>query len=350
MAEAASGQLSEGIARRGGIDILLCRGGESKVFFGFDFAPHGDFLAEGMDVHYKLQLRSVNAFPIVWFEQASKGPMPGYAEPLYFMHRDARQAATTFRSIVTRKVEDTNKEIESQSELAIYQVKDRTAYPTPYKLLRQFENWLFYRPIRVDPAAPIRGPQTVRSGLRLSPDGSNLAPVLHGIQNQYPATWDEIREILANVYEDFRYISFPAEGGDGKILLRWWEHPFEKDYGFSSNLLSDGTLRLLSLLAILKTPDPPPLICIDEPEVGLHPDWIKLVAELLESAAARTQIIVATHSPQLVSHVKPNHVVVTEKHEGETTLSRLTEEELKDWLDKFQLGDLWLSGHLGGRP
>jgi predicted ATPase len=174
--------------------------------------------------------------------------------------------------------------------------------------------------------------------------------VLHGIQNQYPATWDEIREILANVYEDFRYISFPAEGGDGKILLRWWEHPFEKDYGFSSNLLSDGTLRLLSLLAILKTPDPPPLICIDEPEVGLHPDWIKLVAELLESAAARTQIIVATHSPQLVSHVKPNHVVVTEKHEGETTLSRLTEEELKDWLDKFQLGDLWLSGHLGGRP
>jgi predicted ATPase len=163
--------------------------------------------------------------------------------------------------------------------------------------------------------------------------------------------WDEICEILRNVYDDFRNLSFPIEGGDGKIFLRWLEHPFEKkNYGFFANLLSDGTLRLLSLLAILKTPEPPPLICIDEPEVGLHPDWIKLVAELLESAATRTQIFVTTHSPQLVSHVKPDHVVVVEKEDGATTLSRLMEGELADWLDKFQLGDLWLAGHIGGRP
>lgn len=255
-----------------------------------------------------------------------------------------------FRSLVTGEKEEINKEIESQSELAIFQVKDQTAYPTPYKLLRQFENWTFYRPLRVGPDAPIRSPQTIRPGVRLFPDGSNVASVLHAIQNQFPAIWDEICETLTNVYEDFRYVSFPAEGGDGKILLRWWEHPFEKEYGFSADLLSDGTLRLLSLLAILKTPDPPPLICIDEPEVGLHPDWIRLVAELLESAATRTQIIVATHSPQLVSHVKPNHVVVIEKEDGATTVSRLTEEELAGWLDKFRLGDLWLAGHIGGRP
>lgn len=133
-------------------------------------------------------------------------------------------------------------------------------------------------------------------------------------------------------------------------MLRWWEHPFEKDYGFSANLLSDGTLRLLSLLAILKTPDPPPLVCIDEPEIGLHPSWIRLLAELLESAATRTQLIVTTHSPELVSQVKPNHVVVVEKEEGATALSRLTEDELAGWLDKFRLGDLWLAGHIGGRP
>jgi predicted ATPase len=75
-----------------------------------------------------------------------------------------------------------------------------------------------------------------------------------------------------------------------------------------------------------------------------------LVAELLESAATRTQLIVTTHSPELVSHVKPNHVVVVEKEEGETKLSRLTEDELAGWLDKFRLGDLWLAGHIGGRP
>jgi predicted ATPase len=92
------------------------------------------------------------------------------------------------------------------------------------------------------------------------------------------------------------------------------------------------------------------LICIDEPEAGLHPDWIRLIAELLESAATRTQLIVTTHSPELVSNIKPDHVVVVEKEEGATTLSRLTEEELAGWLDKFRLGDLWLAGHIGGRP
>lgn len=358
MAEAATGQLSEGIAKRGGISTLLYRGGEGKIFFGFEFAPEGEFRAEAAPVNYKLQLRAVGALPFVWFEQVSKDPIPPHTNPLYLMHRDKDSPTTMFRSVVTREKEELNlqeqlaraqgKEIESQSELAIFQVKDQTSYPTPYKLLRQFENWIFYRPIRVGPDAPVRSPQITRSGARLLPDGSNLASVLQAIQSQHPAIWDDICEILGNAYEDFRYLSFTPEGGDGKILLRWWEHPFEREYGFSANLLSDGTLRLLSLLAVLKSPDRPPLICIDEPEVGLHPDWIRVIAELLESAATQTQIIVTTHSPQLISHIKPQHVVVVEKENGETKTSRLTEEELAGWLDKFRLGDLWLAGHIGG--
>lgn len=359
MVEAATGRLSEGIAKRSGINTLLFRG-ENKFFFGFEFAPEGDFFRESAPVHYKLQLRPVGALPFVWLEQVYKDPVPPHTNPLYLMHRDKQRPMTMFRSLVTGLKQELDlqeqlkqaegKEIESQSELAIFQVKDQTAYPMPYKLLRQFENWAFYAPIRMELDAPIRSPQLARPGLRLFPDGSNLSSVLQAIQSQHPATWDEICEILGNVYEGFRYLSFPAEGGDGKILLRWWEHPFEKDYGFSANLLSDGTLRLLSLLAILKTPDPPPLVCIDEPEIGLHPSWIRLLAELLESAATRTQLIVTTHSPELVSHVKPNHVVVVEKEEGETKLSRLTDDELSGWLDKFRLGDLWLAGHIGGRP
>jgi predicted ATPase len=94
------------------------------------------------------------------------------------------------------------------------------------------------------------------------------------------------------VYPEFHSITFPGEGGDGKVVLRWWERPYEKQGGFSANLLSDGTLKLLCLTAILKSPAPPPLICIDEPELGLHPDWVKLVAELMQSAAGRTQLVV----------------------------------------------------------
>jgi predicted ATPase len=100
----------------------------------------------------------------------------------------------------------------------------------------------------------------------------------------------------------------------------------------------------------LKSPDPPPLICIDEPELGLHPDWVKLVAELLQFASTRTQIIVASHSPQLVAKLDPNEVLVTDKEHGETHLTSLKKEELEKWLVDFNLGDLWLAGHLGGRP
>jgi len=359
MASSSAGRLSDGIAKRGGINTLLFRG-HDKIFLSFEFAPERDFLNEKGPLNYKLHLRPVGALPLIWFEQVSISPIPPQTNPLVLMHRDRPKPTALFRRFGTEQAQDFDlqaqlkqaevKEIESESELAIFQVKDQTTHPTPYKLLRHLENWTFYSPIRVDPEAPVRSPQLARAGLRLFPDGGNLSSVLQAIQSQHPAIWDEIGEILGNVYEDFRHLSFPAEGGDGKILLRWWEQPFEKDYGFSANLLSDGTLRLLSLLAILKTPDPPPLVCIDEPEAGLHPDWIRLVAELLESAATRTQVIVTTHSPELVSHIKPHHVVVVEKEEGATTLSRLTEDELAGWLDKFRLGDLWLAGHIGGRP
>jgi predicted ATPase len=363
MAEAAVGRFSAGIMKRSGFNTLLFRGGEDNICFDFEFAPEGDFSNEGASINYKLKMEHMGMLPFIWFEQVSRQPIPPRINPLYLMNRNVPNSQIAkFRSYWTSQPQEPDvnleeqlqladsKEIELPRELAIFQVKDQTSYPTPYKLLRYLQNWIFYSPIRVDPEAPVRSPQLARSGLRLFPDGSNLSSVLQAIQSQHPATWDEICEILGNVYEGFRYLSFPAEGGDGKILLRWWEHPFERDYGFSANLLSDGTLRLLSLLAILKTPDPPPLVCIDEPEIGLHPSWIRLVAELLESAATRTQLIVTTHSPELVSHVKPNHVVVVEKEEGETKLSRLTEDELAGWLDKFRLGDLWLAGHIGGRP
>ncbi len=348
MSEAAFGSLAEGINKRGGIETLLCRGCERKLFFGFDFESVGQFAEEKAEVHYQVQIRPVGFSPTIPFEQVSKAPVPPHRDPLYLMHRDREGTCIFFNKLLGQK--DEVKGLESPAELAIFQVKDQTSYPTPYKVLRHLQEWVFYRPIDVGPSSPIRQAQIVRPGTRLTADMSNLASVFHSIQNQYPAVWDEINEILKNVYEDFRYISFPPEGGDGKIILRWWEHPFEKEYGFSADLLSDGTLRLLALLAMLKSPNPPPLICLDEPELGLHPDWVKLVAELLESAATRTQLIVATHSPTLVSHVAPEHVAVVEKEDGATVVHQLTEAELADWLDRFSLGELWEAGHIGGRP
>jgi predicted ATPase len=114
--------------------------------------------------------------------------------------------------------------------------------------------------------------------------------------------------------------------------------------------LSDGTLRFLCLLVILLHPTPPPLVCIEEPETGLHPDILSTVAELLIEGSQRTQLIVTTHSETLVSALGeyPEAVVVCERDVGGTRLQRLDRERLQKWLKRYSLGDLWLKGEIGG--
>ncbi len=114
--------------------------------------------------------------------------------------------------------------------------------------------------------------------------------------------------------------------------------------------MSDGTLRFLSLLVILLNPDPPPLVCIEEPELGLHPDAITVVGELLVEASLRTQLIVTTHSDVLLDAMseQPESVVVCERNEGETRVHRLDGEKLQPHLERHTLSQLWHSGEIGG--
>ena len=119
----------------------------------------------------------------------------------------------------------------------------------------------------------------------------------------------------------------------------------------SATRLSDGTLKFLCLMAVLLDPNPGPLICIEEPETGLHPDALALVGNALREASTRTQLIVTTHSDALVDRFtdEPENVVICERDFDEgTTFRRLSREELKEWLDEYTLGELWRRGEIGG--
>jgi predicted ATPase len=107
----------------------------------------------------------------------------------------------------------------------------------------------------------------------------------------------------------------------------------------------------LCLLAILCHPSPPPLVCIEEPELGLHPDILPTIARLLQKASEKTQLVVTTHSDILVDALTetPESVVVCEKHEGQTVMQRLEADKLAKWLEKYRLGELWIDGELGGK-
>jgi len=114
--------------------------------------------------------------------------------------------------------------------------------------------------------------------------------------------------------------------------------------------LSDGTLRWLSLLTILLHPDPPPLVCIEEPELGLHPDMIQPLAKLILAASERMQLIVTTHSADLIDEMSgvPSAVIVCEKLSGSSVLKRLDPVQLSEWLERYRLGQLWRTGEIGG--
>jgi len=339
MSEAAQGQLEKGIGARGGADSVA-----------FGFSSFGNIFVEFRfqwdslpNVRFKLGFDVGFVSSTVQVEEVIEQPTAQRTSPLSTVKRDYE--GCVFRHGDTEE----RKALEWRSELAIFQVKDFSKYPAPYRLLSDIQQWTLYRDIDVGPESPVRQPELVRPAVRLLPNGGNLSSVLYAVQQDHEDDWDDILGILKTAYPDFVKLTVPAGGGDGKVHLRWFERPHEKQ-GLTANLLSDGTLKLLCLIAILKSPNPPPLICIDEPELGLHPDWIKLVAELLQDAATRTQVIVATHSPQIVAKLDPEQVIVTEKVDGETHLTQLKTADLQSWLKDFSLAELWLSGEIGGRP
>lgn len=177
----------------------------------------------------------------------------------------------------------------------------------------------------------------------LAEDTRNLGLVLNRLMRDYEAR-RQIVTALRGLYEGVVDFHVNIEFGTVQVFLQ------EGKMTIPATRLSDGTLRYLSLLTILCHPNPPPLVCLEEPELGLHPDILPGLAELLLDASERCQLIITTHSDVLVDALTdvPETVVVCEKKEGQTTMKRLEKEALAEWLERYQLGQLWASGSIGG--
>jgi predicted ATPase len=155
-----------------------------------------------------------------------------------------------------------------------------------------------------------------------------------------------IIELLRKFYFAAEDLTVKIQGGTARLYL----HERGLTSPIPASRLSEGTMRFLCLIAILCHPEPPSLVCLEEPELSLHPDIIPTAAEMLVDAASRTQIIVTTHSETLVSSLsdKPDAVLVCERDEGGSHLRRLDPAMLEQWLETYSLGQLWTMGEIGG--
>jgi predicted ATPase len=207
-----------------------------------------------------------------------------------------------------------------------------------YERIRLYREWTFGRD------TVLRQPQKAdMRNDRLEQDFSNLGLFLSRLRRS-PKTKKALLDHLQDLYEGLSDFEVVIEGGTVQVFFT------EGEFFVPATRLSDGTVRYLCLLAILLDPEPPPLIGIEEPEVGLHPDLIPKIAELLVEASKRTQLIVTTHSDTLVDALteRPESVIVCEKHNGATVMQRLDAKKLQPWLSKYRLGDLWTKGEIGG--
>ena len=184
----------------------------------------------------------------------------------------------------------------------------------------------------------------------LRPDAGNLAAFLLRLKGQSPNEYAYLKETIqlaAPFFEDF--ILKDHYSDSNKTLLEWKQKGTD-DYPFQPSQMSDGTLRFICLATALLQPNPPSAILLDEPELGLHPYALNLLAGLIQKAAARTQVIVSTQSAALIDNFEPEDIIIVERKNGESVFKRQNKEDLSVWLEDYSLGDLWQRNILGGRP
>jgi predicted ATPase len=343
---AAPEDIGTPIRKGGGIDEYVWKGSFSQSEFGLGVLVNKE--AQGADIFYGIGVARDGlglkiAGEVIQYAEDGND----HTQDIYKMNGRNRGTlyslkVTLDNSTSTIHPEYERSDINVQSEKPILsQIKDPSRYPALTYLQETFLSISFYAGWDM---GHLRSPQRADlPSTTLLEDGSNIGLSLI---NKPASLRQQISERLKIVLPTVEEIFPKVEGGTVPLYIR--------EKGFTTptpaSRLSEGTLRYLCLLTLLLDPTPPPIICLEEPEAGLHPHVIPQIAELLIDASQRTQLIVTTHSDELISGLSdcPEAIIVCERDDDGTKLRRLEPAQIKPWLDRYAIGDLWRMGEIGG--
>jgi predicted ATPase len=314
-----AGQLLETVKRAGGADELLYYGrGETKsIVFHLSFEDERN--------QYKIEL-----------VPDARGNLIPLHEIAYYW--DKRTHPAPYGETI----------LSGEYEAGISTDQQRSV---PKYVRKHLARWRLYHFHDTSSDSPLKKPSKINDNRYLRSDGSNIAAMLYLIKKRFPANY---RQIIANIrnvapfFDDF--ILEPMELNSEVISLEWRE--VNHDKFMPPEVFSDGTLRFIALTTLLLLPAPylPSMIVIDEPELGLHPYALAVLAGLVRFASSTSQIIISTQSAFLLDNFEPEDVLVADRVDGGTVFNRLSSETLSEWLDDYSLGQLWEKAELGGRP
>ncbi|MDX2128845.1 MAG: AAA family ATPase [Chloroherpetonaceae bacterium] len=214
-----------------------------------------------------------------------------------------------------------------------------------------FQEWRVYHFHDTSSNSAVKRTTDINDNLHLRPDGGNLAAFLYRLKvaeyDSYRNIRDTIR-LIVPYFDDFLLRANPVN--PNTIKLEWYSKG--SDYPFQVYHLSDGTLRFICLATLFLQPAHlmPSTILIDEPELGLHPYAINLLASFIKSVSSIKQVIISTQSVSLINHFSAEDIIVVNQKNRVSSFERLSEERLSNWLEEYSLGELWEKNVFGGRP
>jgi predicted ATPase len=337
----AQENLAQTITRMGGVNTLLSRAAPQAESLRFRLAIDYTSSRSSEPAYYSVELTptavgyNITTECLEWHYDQTK-PKPHF-------YIDSYEGRVRYRAPDAGGFLEPNWDYDSK-ELALAQIpRMYVEQDTLRTFLSKIELYSF---LDVGRRAVVRLPQALTPATRPGPNGENLYSALYNMRTQYMPEYSRLLDVMKLAFPGFERLEFPVVGA-GQVTLAWHQSPLIGP--LYPNDLSEGTLRFLWLVTLLLSPDPAPLTLVDEPEVSLHPELLHLLAGLFQDAALRTDLIVATHSPDLIRWLQPNEVLVLDKEDGRTRLTWADTLNLEDWLKEYTLSELWLMGTLGGR-
>ena len=251
---------------------------------------------------------------------------------------------------------DSSDTYSGRRESILKSIKDERSHLYPgapgvgHYIYEAVASWTVYHFHDTSALAPMRRDQALRDADRFRNDASNIAAFLFNLKEKNEGCYELIRDtvrLIAPFLDDF--LLRPRERGPSEQIRLEWQQK-GSDFPFQPYQLSDGTMRFICLATALLQPELPATIVIDEPELGLHPYAISMLADLIQSAAERTQVIISTQSPTLLDYFEPEDVVVVNRERGRTKFERLDRKSLSQWVDDYSVGELWQKNVVRGGP
>lgn len=235
----------------------------------------------------------------------------------------------------------------NQTDQSIHLVREDQAV---YKLTTDYFDTLnVYHFHDTSADSPLKKTARVHDNLFLREDGSNLAAFLYYLQEKHPQRLNLIEKVIRSIAPFFGQFNLhPDRLNEEYIQLEWKEIGYDRYQNVQN--LSDGTLRFIALTALMLQPNPPKVIIIDEPELGLHPSAITMLAGLIRKVTPKSQVILSTQSIQLVNEFEPEDIIVVDRKNEQSEFKRLDSDKLQIWLEEYGLGEIWYKGIIGGKP